>query len=194
MNKQVSLKDGTEITIRTINEDDIDRSLAFFSGLPEEDRAYLRTDVTKREIVERRIRTIDPNRVRRLVAVIDDQIIADGTIESEGHSWKEHIAELRLIVARPYQRLGLGMLMARELYFLAARKNVEEIVVRFMAPQTGARRIFKKLGFHKDAVLRDYVKDINGHKQDLVIMRCNLEALWRKLEIHIKGSDWQRTR
>ena len=69
MDKVLQLKDGREVVIRPLAKDDVDRSLAFFRGLPDEDRAYLRVDVTKREVMERRIREIDLGRVGRLVAV-----------------------------------------------------------------------------------------------------------------------------
>jgi hypothetical protein len=28
----------------------------------------------------------------------------------------------------------------------------------------------------------------------LIVMRCPLEELWQKLEEHMAGADWQRTR
>ena len=130
----------------------------------------------------------------RLVAVVDEQIVADGSLELEVQGWKEHIAEIRLIVARPFQRKGLGTLMARELYLIAASKKVEEIIVKIMGPQVGVQNIFKRLGFHQEAVLHHYVKDISGTKQDLIVMRCDLEELWQKLGDHIVDSDWQRMR
>jgi L-amino acid N-acyltransferase YncA len=104
------------------------------------------------------------------------------------------MAELRLIVAHDFQRKGLGLLMARELFTLAASKNVEEVVARFMAPQKSARNVLEKLGFHQDTVLHDYVRDIDGNKRDLVLMRCDLKSLWEKLEDYISGFDWGRTR
>lgn len=194
MRKKVKLKDGGEVLIREMRKDDIDRSLAFFQALPEEDRAYLRRDVTKREIAGRRIQELKSGRIMRLVAVVDEQIVADGSLELEAQGWGEHRAEIRLVVANPFQRKGLGTLMARELYLLAASKKVEEIIVKIMGPQVGVQNIFKRLGFHQEAVLHDYVKDISGTKQDLIVMRCNLEELWQKLRDHIVDSDWQRMR
>lgn len=194
MRKKVKLKDGSEVLIREMRKDDIDRSLAFFQALPEEDRAYLRRDVTKREIVGRRIQELKSGRIMRLVAVVDEQIVADGSLELKAQGWGEHQAEIRLVVANPFQRKGLGTLMARELYLLAASKKVEEIIVKIMGPQVGVQNIFKRLGFHQEAVLHDYVKDISGTKQDLIVMRCNLEELWQKLRDHIVDSDWQRMR
>ena len=194
MEKKVKLKDGSEVLIRQLREDDINRSFAFFRALPEEDRAYLRVDVTKRDVVEERIRAMESGKTLRLVAVIDDQIVADGALELAAHGWTKHVAELRLIVARPYQHKGLGMLMARELYGLAATNKVEEVIVEMMRPQVAAMTIFKSLGFHQEAILPDYVRDIRGKKQDLVLMRCDLESLWQALEDHMADSDWQRAR
>jgi len=194
MEKRVKLKDRSEVIIREMREDDIDRSLAFFQALPKEDVAYLRRDVTNREIVERRIQAIESGRIMRLVAIVEDQIVADGSLELEAQGWEEHIAEIRLIVARPLQRKGLGTLMARELFVLAASKKIEEVVVKIMGAQVGVQNIFKRLGFHPEAVLHDYVKDISGTKQDLIVMRCDLEELWQKLGDHMADSDWQRMR
>jgi ribosomal protein S18 acetylase RimI-like enzyme len=194
MGTVVHLKDGQEVLIRPLTKDDLDRSLAFFQGLPEEDRKYLRVDVTKRSVVERRIRAIDSGRVKRLVAVVDDRIVADGALELAGDEWTAHVGELRLIVARPFQRKGLGMLMASELYKLAAAEKVEQVVVKMLRPQVGARRIFRKLGFREEIMLPDHAKDRSGGSQDLILMRCDLEALWRELESFFTTSDWQRTR
>ena len=194
METKAKLNDGTGIVIRPMTEDDVDKSWGFFQKLPEEDRAYLRVDVTKRDVVEKRITEMQSGVVRRLVALAGDEIVADGALELAGARWKEHVAELRLIVARPYQRKGVGMLMARDLYTLASAEKVEDVVVEMMAPQISARRIFHKLGFKEEAVFPRYVKDITGRKQDLIVMRSELGALWHELEEKIALSDWQRTR
>jgi L-amino acid N-acyltransferase YncA len=84
--------------------------------------------------------------------------------------------------------------MARELYAIAAKAKVEEIVVKMMRPQVAARSIFRKLGFHEEKLFPDYVKDIEGRKHDLIVMRCDLEALWNELEEFITEGDWRRMR
>lgn len=194
MDKKVKLKNGLEVHIREITEDDVQRSFRFFSDLPPDDREYLRIDVTDPVLVEKRVMAALSDGITRLVGVIDDEIVADGALELEGFGWKKHIAEIRLIVARPYQRQGLGMLIARELFLLAAQKKIEEIIIEFMETQAWAANIFKRLGFHEDAVLHDYVVDMHGNKHDLIIMRCNLEELWEKLDHYMAESDWIRTR
>ncbi|MDH3402708.1 MAG: GNAT family N-acetyltransferase [Acidobacteriota bacterium] len=193
MQKHVKLKDQSEVLIREMTRDDLAASLAFFESLSEEDRTYLRRDVTKREVVERRIREVEAGTAIRLVAVADGQIVADGSLEISSEEWKAHVGELRLIIARPYRRKGLGIRLAGELFLLASSARVEEIVVRMMRPQKAARSIFRKLGFRQETVLPDYVKDLSGTRQDMILMRCDLEALWSEMEDFIATGDWQRT-
>jgi L-amino acid N-acyltransferase YncA len=194
MKRATKLKDGTRVVIRPMRRDDLERSFAFFQSLSAEDKAYLRRDVSSREVVAKRIRAMRSSGVKRLVAVVDDRIVADAALELESLGWKEHVAEVRLIVAGDYQRRGLGLSLARELYSIATEAGVEEIIVKMMRPQVAARSIFRKLGFHEETLLPDWVKDSTGRKQDLILMRCDLKALWNKLEDFIAGRDFQRSR
>jgi L-amino acid N-acyltransferase YncA len=187
--RTVKLKDGKDVIIRAMTKEDIEGSLAFFLALPEEDRLSLRRDLTTRESVAERIREMEKGTVKRLVAVDNDTIVADGALELSHFGWEQHVGELRLFVAAPYQRKGLGMLMAGALYDLAGSAGVEEVIVRMMASQTAALRIFHKLGFRQEVVLRDYVKDVKGTRKDLVLMRCRLEDLWQKYADFVHETD-----
>jgi len=192
--KSVTLKDGTEVVVRPVSLDDRARSLEFFRELPADDRIYLRADVTRPEIVDRRFQHLEVGELFWLVAVENDRIVADGVLEREAREWKGHLAEIRLFVAADHRQRGLGTLMSRELYRIALEEKIEEIVVRVMRPQKAARQIVERLGFRKDVVLTDYVRDRENVKQDLIVMRCDIEALWKEIERHLADSDWQRTR
>ena len=194
VDKTVTLKDDSVVVIRDMKPGDTQRSFEFFAALHDEDRKYLRADVRRWEVVERRTRELDTGRALRLVAVDDDEIVADGALELAGHGWGDNIAEIRLIVAHEYQRLGLGALLARELYYLAAEKKVDRIVARMMRPQVGAKRIMRRLGFHDEFLIPEQVRDQDGNWQDLIIMRCNLEDLWGEMEGMFEESDirWHR--
>jgi len=194
MDKTETLKDGKKITIRPLTLKDLDRLMAFYRSLPPEDRKYLRVDVTDRKVVAERIRLIDQGQVLRIIALYKDKIVADGALELSGEEWRRHQGEVRLIVSRPYRRKGLGMIMIRELYFQAAARNVETIVAKMMRPQKGAQTIFHRLGFREEALLPDYVRDLTGKTQDLLIMVCNLGDMWTELDHLYSDSDWERCR
>lgn len=192
--KKVILKDGKEIIIRPLSSQDLDALMKFYRGLPPEDRRYLRVDVTNREVVSQRIKLAEEGLVHRLIALDKKEIVADGALEMSGEEWRRHQAEIRVIVARPFRRLGLGTAMIRELYFLAAAKNVEKIVAKMMRPQKAAQKIFRRLGFREEALLPDYVKDLSGKTQDLLVMVCDLKDMWKELDHLYSDSDWQRCR
>jgi len=194
MEKTLTLKDDRPVMIREMRPDDAQRSFDFFAGLPEEDRKYLRGDVTQWDFIQSRIKAIETGWIERLVVMDGDHIVAEGSLELAGHGWGENIAEIRLIVARSYQRRGLGMLLARELYYLAAEHKVDRIVTRMMAPQAGARRIMKRLGFQDEFLIPQHVRDRAGNWQDMIIMRCNLDDLWSEMEAAFQESDiqWHR--
>ena len=194
MEKTETLKNGTKVVIRPLAFKDLDRLMAFYRSLPPDDRRYLRVDVTDRKVVAERIRLTEQGQVFRLIALYKDKIIADGALELSGEEWRRHQGEVRLIVARPFRRKGLGMVMIRELYFLAAARNVATIVAKMMRPQKGAQTIFHRLGFREEALLPDYVKDLTGRTQDLLIMICNLGDMWTELDHFYGESDWERCR
>jgi len=194
MNKQLKLKDGSEIIIREMTESDAPESYKFFQSLNPDDKRYLRMDVGNKQSVLRRIESMKCGQVHRLVAVVGNEIIADGALEIEVHAWKKHVAEIRLIIRPEYQRKGMGLLMARELYLLGVSERVEDIVAKMMKPQIGAIKLFKKLGFRQDAIFKDYVLDIGGMRQDLIVMRCNVKAMFTELEEFTEFSDWQHMR
>ncbi len=194
MENTVHLRDGTEVIIRTMRKEDLEESYHFFKSLAPEDRTYLRTDVTKLNVIKARIKAQEEGLVRRLVAVIDNKIITDGGLELSGREWKKHQGEIRLIVATEYQQKGLGLIMAKELWQLALKEKLQDIVVKIMRPQKGAIRIFKKLGFQEEAVFKDYVTDGKGKKQDLIVMRCDVDKMWKAMEEDLISSDWQINR
>jgi ribosomal protein S18 acetylase RimI-like enzyme len=194
MEKIETLKDEKKVVIRKLHENDLGKLMKFYSALPSKDRRYLRIDVTNRKIVEQRIKLTKTSNVVRIIALFEDEIIAEGALELSGEDWRKHQGELRVIVAKSFQHKGLGMIMVRELYFLAVKKKVEIVVVKMMRPQIAAQRIFRKLGFREELLIPDYVQDQAGEKQDLIVMTSNLKELWNELEHFYSDSDWQRCR
>jgi len=177
MERTIVLKDGRTVHIRPLLPADAEASLAFFNGLDPEERRYLRRDVTDPEVIRARIRENDSCEVERLVAVHDEVIVADGSFEHERYGWGEKIAQIRLIVAPDFRRTGLGTVLARLLYVIANNHDVARINVRMLRPQAAARDIFRRLGFREEYVLPDHVRDLDGHLQDLILMRCDLSML-----------------
>ena len=194
MDKTERMKDGTEVTIRRIVANDIDRLMEFYGSLPEEDRRYLKFDVTDRKVVAKRLRRIETGDDIRIAAVHGGVVVASGALELSGEAWSKHQGEIRVLIARPFQHRGLGTIMIRELYFVAVQNKIETIVARMMRPQVGAQKVFRRLGFRDETMLPDFVKDLQGGSQDLIVMTCDVKNLWKELDRTFSESDWQRCR
>jgi hypothetical protein len=191
MPKTEILNDGTEITIRSLTQGDLEPLKKFFLELPSEDRKYLRIDVTNPKTVEQRLRLMDFGYHYRLVATHGDQIIAEAALELPFEEWRRHQGEIRVIVSRPFQRRGLGMIMMREIYCLALRKEVDTVVVWIMKPQIAALTHAQKMGFHDQSVLPSYVRDQDGEMHDLIILKAKIKDLLKEIEKHFGVIDWQ---
>jgi RimJ/RimL family protein N-acetyltransferase len=184
------LKDGTAVLLREPQMEDVERSLRFFQALPPEDRRYLRIDATQRKVVERRIHQAETGEVYRIVAVIGDDIVADGALEVSGQSWSRHLGEIRVIVAREYRGRRLGAMLIGELFRAAQQRGLEKVVAKMAVAQTGARKIFERLGFRVDAVLTNHIKDSEGTLHDMMVMTCTLDEMWRELKDFYRDDDW----
>jgi len=194
LQKKMTLKDGTEITVRELTLDDLENLMKFFTSLPLKDQQYLRIDVTNKEIVKTRISDALHKKDIRLAVLHNDQIIATGALELSHDDWRRNQGELRLIVAYDYQHKGIGLMLARELYYLAVENGVKKLVVKMMKKQKSARNLVKKLGFSHEVIIPDYVTDKSEKLQDLVIMTCDMKDFWKELEHIYQASDWMRCR
>ncbi len=187
----VRIKDNAQVRIRKMRIDDLEKSLRFFRTLTEEDRRYLRVDVTAIKVIEKRIQDLHSQNIIRLVAEAKDLIIGDATLEIGHTKWESHIGELRIIVAPKYQNKGLGSILVKELILKALERGLEKLMIRVMRPQEGVKKLFKPLGFADEVILPAYAKDQNGEVQDLIVMTCDLKKVKDRLLESINKSREQ---
>ncbi len=180
--KSLRLKDGTEILVRPMKLADEGKMLDFFSALPNEDRQFLRHDVTQPENVHRFVTNVHRDMVLALVGEIDGRIVASATLQRPYYGWMRHVGEIRVVIARPLQRNGLGLLAVRLLVKAAINAGVEKLVAEVASNRTGARKGFERLGFRREALLKRHIKDLSGRKRDLVIYANDVSDIWERME------------
>lgn len=173
--KKVQLRTGTSVTIRPMVKEDADKLYAFFSRVPREDRLFLRDDVSLREVTDAWARELDYEKVLPLVAEVGGNIVGDVTLHRRKLGWTSHVGKVRLVVEKDYRGKGLGTALMEELINIAKKAGLELLVAEIMANQTAALAAFKRLGFEKEAVFYNYVKDQAGEERHLVVMMKNLQ-------------------
>lgn len=180
--KMAALKDGRNVVIRPLTRNDFDQLYAFFQALPEEDRLFLRHDVTDPEVVGGWVENLDFRRVVALVAEDADRIVADGTLHMALHGWSKHVGHLRLVTARTHRNVGLGTVLARELVAVAERHQLEKVQAQVIEDNIGSVKMFERLGFRVGAVLPEMVRDQKGDRRNLAIMISNVPDLTQTIE------------
>jgi L-amino acid N-acyltransferase YncA len=84
--------------------------------------------------------------------------------------WTRHVAELRVVVSESARGIGIGRLLLELVFEMALSEGVTKLIARMTPDQTGAVRLFKRLDFEQEAVLRDHAVGVNGLTHDLLVL------------------------
>lgn len=182
VSEKVILRDGSALVLRSLNRNDSEALLKFYRSLPEEDRLYIGDDVTRPEFVARYIERAEEGRITSVVAESGGALVGSAALYRQKHGWTAHVAQIRMAVAKPFQRRGLGTELARCLVKVAMERGVDKLVAEVAENQAGAKKAFLKLGFQQEAILRGHVKDAQGRKHDLCILSNDVSHIWDALE------------
>ncbi len=163
-------KDGRAVVVRLATSDDIEALLTFFTNLPEEDRLHLRVDVTQRDVMTRRMGPVPRWTVVRLIGLFGDQVVAEASISHRTYGFESHVGEMRLLVANDFRRSGLATFLGRQVFAHAIVMDLEKIEAEMMEDEDHAVCCAEELGFEREGVLKNFVKDIKGNYHDLLIM------------------------
>jgi len=182
--KEVKVKDGSTVVLRPFEKKDKDALFTFFQLLPESDRLFLKDNVTDPAVIERWAAELNYEKVFPLLAWKGNEVVADATVHKNLGGWMKHVGTIRIVVAASYQRKGLGAILANELFLHALKSGLEKIVAEMMETQQGAKKVFEKLGFKQEAVLRGHVRDQIGVRHDLLVLTKDLEEFWANIQTH----------
>jgi RimJ/RimL family protein N-acetyltransferase len=178
--KETILKDASQAILRPMVREDQDRLMEFFRGLSDADRLYLRDDVTNPEVVRSWSENIDYEKVLPILAIGEDRIVGNATLHRNPFGWMRHVGSIRITVAQDYRQKGLARILAAEVFRKALASGLEKLVAEMLTEQDDARRVFARLGFRDEAILKDHVLDAKGVKHDLLIMSNDLNLLWTR--------------
>jgi len=174
--RPVTLKDK-QITLRLMQAPDRDAVLAFAQGLPAGDLLFLPLDISHPKVVDGWVRSLDSNRTVTVVAETNGKLIGLGTLVRSETTWARHLGNIRLLVSPDARGIGLGSVLANEVFALAEEAGLQKVVAQMAAEQRGAQAVFEKLGFKAEALMADYVMDAQGRTHDLIVMSYDVTGL-----------------
>lgn len=173
--KELQLRDGTKVTVRPLEEGDGEGLLRFFLGIPEEDRFFLKDNVTSPEVVRAWTEGLDYRRALPLVAIADSQIVAEAVLIRRRGSARSHIGEVRVTVAPDFRDQGLGTTLIRELCDIADDAELDKVLFEVIADkEEDAIKAAEWLGFIRAGTIEGAARDLQGHLHDVLLLAMPL--------------------
>jgi RimJ/RimL family protein N-acetyltransferase len=174
--KTARLPDDTEVEIRMLAPGDRDAILAFARSLPPEDLLFLRMDLTQESVVDEWMENVAEGHSTTLVAFDGSGLVGYAAIHRNRAPWTRRVGEIRVNVAQNYRGRGLGRVLTGQVFDLAHELGLQKLMAQMTSDQQGAQSAFRRLGFVPEALLADYVEDMNGTTRDLVLMTYSVDG------------------
>jgi L-amino acid N-acyltransferase YncA len=174
----IALPDQRTVTIRPLEENDRSALLAFGRGLPQDDLLYLEDDFTSNEIISRLVNAAAAENWRQIVAIADGQIVGYSSARRL-HGWSSHVADLVLVVSKPWRGSGVGRHLAQAIFGAARQLGAAKVIVEMLDDQRGGKMIFERLGFHVEGHLSGHARDRQGNRHDLLILAYHVSPTAR---------------
>lgn len=184
------ISDGQRVVVRAVDRRrDLAPLLAFLSSLPADVRHTLTYDVRDPRVLEARLGQIDEVNHWRVVALLNDLIVADATLDREAFGWARHIGRFRAVVRPDLELRGLRHILCERLIAVARDAGVERLEGEVLAGHGYEVRVLERLGFVRELTRKAYAKGLDGTLHDVAVLSNDLEVVWRQLEDHLADMD-----
>ncbi|MBC8277861.1 MAG: GNAT family N-acetyltransferase [FCB group bacterium] len=187
--KEIHLKDGRKVTIQPMEKTDGDQLLEYFQSFRPEDRLFMRDNVTDPKVIQKWVEDLDYEYVVPLLAFHEGKIVGISSLHRNQHGWDSHVGHIRVSVRPEFQGSRLGYNLSREIFVVAQSMHIDIVIAEMPSIQNGAIKIFEKLGFNKEHVFENHVKDHEGNIHDLVVMRADIVLIMDNMLQAIR--DWE---
>ncbi len=177
--KEVILRDGSGVSLRPITPEDGPLLMQMLYRLSEEDRWFLGLGEDVSVFVEAWIRFAGTDRVFSIAAVLDGRMIAVAALVRERPGAEGHVGHVSISVLPEYRERRLATWMLLDLINAAMSMGLERVVMRLVEGRDDTIiRGVEKLRFAREAVLEDFVKDMEGNFHNLDLMVKHLPREW----------------
>lgn len=176
-----TLRDGSTVILRPMEAHDCGAVLAFFRRIPEDERFFLKDDVTDPAVIDSWAQHLNYDRTLPLLGMDGDRVIANAALIRHRGGWRRDGAEVRVVIDPDYRGKGLGTLVMRELVNVAWDAELDYVDFEMVGgvQQEALEGVESGLGALRAGTLKDYVKDAHGNLHDLVFLRLPLGKWWQ---------------
>ncbi|MEJ2671991.1 MAG: GNAT family N-acetyltransferase [Deltaproteobacteria bacterium] len=170
--KCVNLSNGKRVLIRLLDGQDRLGLIKFFQQAPLEDVQFSKQDVKSPLVIDAWMNQENGHKPLTLVAVdmLTNRVVASLNL-SRGQQAANIVGDIEhILLARPFQGLGLGARMLEELIDLAAGAGLHWLKAEVPYDQKNRVKAFQSRGFKIRTILNDYFSDQRGETHDVALM------------------------
>lgn len=142
----------------------------FVATVSEHDLLFLGRDLRHPRVIDAWERAIGEGRIDSLIAEDDGEVVGTAALLRDPLGWSAHVGEVRLLVSTGRRGAGLGRDLLEAMFAIAHAHGVAKLVAAMTPDQTGSVALFESLGFTREALLKDQVRDGSGRSHDLAIL------------------------
>jgi ribosomal protein S18 acetylase RimI-like enzyme len=136
-------------------------------------------DVMDAAIMDKWFEAVEKGRICSILAWCEEKVVGQGSLYLRDFGATSHVGRFRIVVLPEFRQKRLGTWLLLDLIQLAMDRGLEMLRADLVVgAEDGAIEAVQKFDFFKFGELKDYVKDINGNRQDLVVMIKRLHKGW----------------
>lgn len=170
----VRLKDGRTVLVREFCMEDKEKLIEMYASLSEEAVRWGMPPYTK-EVVERWLSNLQNLLV--LVGLYDDKIVGHAQVYKLPHPRRKGKGDLVIYLHQDFHNVGLGTAMLAMLIELAKKEGLHRIGLSVIADNKPAIRLYQKVGFKIEGVMKDSYFGEDGKYHDelemgLILTTC----------------------
>ncbi len=162
--KQFPLSDGTKVTLRPLQSNDLDKLLLFINSLVKEKRDDKESQLftgfeekvsrkTEADYLHQTLASIKSGETISVAAEIEDKIVGNGEVTRGHYLETRHYGHLGLAILLRFRGRGIGREMVDTLVKESQTRGLKTIYVEFLSTNTAALHTYEKAGFEKSGRL-----------------------------------------
>ncbi|MDH5481362.1 MAG: GNAT family N-acetyltransferase [Candidatus Bathyarchaeota archaeon] len=161
------LKDGRTVLIKELGIEDKEKLVEMYESLSGDAVRWAMPPYTA-ERIERWLSNLQ--NLISLVAFYDDKIVGDAHIHKLPHPRRKDTGDMAIYLHQDFHNVGLGTVMVTKLIELARKEGLHRIGLSVIADNKPAIRLYKKLGFKIEGVMKDTYFGEDAKYHDELIM------------------------
>jgi GNAT superfamily N-acetyltransferase len=171
---KVKLRDGTDCVVRPVQKRDEAKLQKFFLVVPEEERLFVKCNVSDRSLFQGWCRRADFEQNLPLLMLHGSRVAGEATLHQRRGGWKRHIGLITVLTHPEYRGRDVAKTLVAELVEIARQLGLKKLEAELNGERKVAILALEQLGFRELYRLPDYVLDMQCVSHDYVVLGMDL--------------------